>query len=325
MELSGNANARISRLRREKVCQDLNKALIPLAKDDENFDNAPPALFGTEFAKKAKDHVDQVKALGSSTKDRRASVFSRRPPPPPPPQQGGLQLQDQRRERWRQLQLVLPPPQRWRPKQLEPQLSERRRPVPAKETTGLPAETGPRNKDLVKSVSMNVSTSTLSHIAGLGVVPIMPPDILAGRLAHHIQNWVRITRDRWVLDTVQGYCIEFLTIPYQTKRPHLPRYNATQNQLNNRRSRRTSAERGCGRGGGASRGILLNPVLSPQKGWRTEAINKPRGLKLLHTTSALQDGRDPYLEGTHETWRLVDLKDAYFTIQYPCTAARGST
>ena len=47
VELSSNANPRISRLRMEKVCQDLNKALIPLAKDDENFDNAPPALFGT--------------------------------------------------------------------------------------------------------------------------------------------------------------------------------------------------------------------------------------------------------------------------------------
>ena len=79
VELSGNANARISRLRREKVCQDLNKALIPLAKDDGNFDNAPPALFGTEFAKKAKDHVDQVKALRSSTKDGRP--FFRGAPP----------------------------------------------------------------------------------------------------------------------------------------------------------------------------------------------------------------------------------------------------
>ena len=46
VELAGNANARISRLRREKVCQDLNKALIPLAKEDENFDEDPPSLFG---------------------------------------------------------------------------------------------------------------------------------------------------------------------------------------------------------------------------------------------------------------------------------------
>ena len=54
---------------------------------------------------------------------------------------------------------------------------------------------------------MNVSTSTLSHIAGLGVVPIMPPDILAGRLAYHIQNWVRITRDRWVLHRIPDHTL----------------------------------------------------------------------------------------------------------------------
>ena len=79
VELSGNANARISRLRREKVCQDLNKSLIPLAKEDQNFDNAPPALFGAEFAKNAKDHVDQVKALRSTNKDGRP--FFRGGPP----------------------------------------------------------------------------------------------------------------------------------------------------------------------------------------------------------------------------------------------------
>ena len=93
------------------------------------------------------------------------------------------------------------------------------------------------------------------------------------------------------------------TLPNKEATP--PALQRNPEPANNRRSRRTSAGRGCGRGGGASRGILLNPVLSPQKGWRTEASNKPKGLKLLHTTSALQDGRDPYLEGTHETRRLV--------------------
>ena len=200
MELSGNANARISRLRREKVCQVLNKDLIPLAKDDQNFDNAPPALFGTEFAK---DHVDQVKALRSSTKGR---LFFRGAPPPPPPTAGGLQLQDQRRERWRQPQLVLPPSERWRPKQLEPQLSERRRPVPAK---GYQQRLDQR----LSKVSFNecFNQYTLSHIAGLGVVPINAPRYLG-------QKACTSYRDRWAL--VQGYCIEFLTIPYQTKRPH---------------------------------------------------------------------------------------------------------
>ena len=37
LELLGNANDRISRLRWEKVTEDLNKSLQPLAKKDEIF------------------------------------------------------------------------------------------------------------------------------------------------------------------------------------------------------------------------------------------------------------------------------------------------
>ena len=47
----GNTNAQISRLRREKVVAGINKTLLPLAKDDAAFSDAPPDLFGPEFAK----------------------------------------------------------------------------------------------------------------------------------------------------------------------------------------------------------------------------------------------------------------------------------
>ena len=65
-ELLGNANARISRLRREKVVADVNKALLPIAQDDDNFRDAPPYLFGNEFAKRSKDYVEQVRAMRST-------------------------------------------------------------------------------------------------------------------------------------------------------------------------------------------------------------------------------------------------------------------
>ena len=203
------------------MCLDVKKALIPLAKDDENFDDAPPALFGTEFAKKAKDYVDQVKALRSSNKDRRPFLQGG------PQQQGGLQLQDQRRKRWWQPQLVLPPSERWRPKQLEPQFSERRRPVTSRDWT---------QEQRLSKVSFNECFNQYieSH-SGFGR---SSHNALARRLAHHIQNWVRITRDRWVLDTVQGY---FLTIPYQTEATH-PALQRNPEPANNRRSQRTSAQ-----------------------------------------------------------------------------------
>lgn len=80
-ELVGNASAKITHLRREKVTTDLNKALLPVAKEAANFKSAPPSLFGTEFAKKAKDHIDQVKAMRATlpTKPDR-SLFRGGPP-----------------------------------------------------------------------------------------------------------------------------------------------------------------------------------------------------------------------------------------------------
>ncbi len=65
-ELVSNASVKMTHLRREKVTTDLNKALLPVAKEATNFQSAPPSLFGTEFAKKAKDHIDQVKAMRAS-------------------------------------------------------------------------------------------------------------------------------------------------------------------------------------------------------------------------------------------------------------------
>ena len=65
-ELLGKANARISRLRREKVVADVNRALLPVAQEDDNFMDAPPYLFGNEFAKHSKDYVEQVRAMRST-------------------------------------------------------------------------------------------------------------------------------------------------------------------------------------------------------------------------------------------------------------------
>ena len=83
VELIGNANASISHLRREKVIGELNKALLPVIGDDDNFKEANPLLFGTEFAKKGKDMIDQVKALRSTLPKKvgRKPPFFRGGPP----------------------------------------------------------------------------------------------------------------------------------------------------------------------------------------------------------------------------------------------------
>ena len=76
VELIGNANANMSHLWRERVVSDLNKALLPIVGDDSNFREASPLLFGTEFTKRGKELVDQVKAMRSTI----ARKLERKPP-----------------------------------------------------------------------------------------------------------------------------------------------------------------------------------------------------------------------------------------------------
>ena len=92
IELIGNANARMSRLRREKIMTSVNKSLLPLAKDDENFTTAAPLLFGGEFAKKSKDFLDQVKAIRSTLPAKNKGDYTRKPffRGPPPSKRGGV-------------------------------------------------------------------------------------------------------------------------------------------------------------------------------------------------------------------------------------------
>lgn len=52
VQLIGNTNAQISHLRKEKVTCNINKGLLPLGKEEDNFKEAAPLLFGPDFAKK---------------------------------------------------------------------------------------------------------------------------------------------------------------------------------------------------------------------------------------------------------------------------------
>ncbi len=52
-----------------------------------------------------------------------------------------------------------------------------------------------------------VLTNIISQLKGWGVVPLKAPKAVAGRLQYHLSNWERVTKDRWVLDTVKDYLI----------------------------------------------------------------------------------------------------------------------
>ena len=56
-----------------------------------------------------------------------------------------------------------------------------------------------------------------------GVLPleVEKRERVAGRLALFLENWSKVTQDQWVLNTVQGYRIEFLRTPVQTTYPRV--------------------------------------------------------------------------------------------------------
>ena len=68
--LIGNANAKLTRLRREKLISAINDNLTPLIQDESQFTDFAPYLFGSDFVKQAKEYLDQVGALKSTLTDR---------------------------------------------------------------------------------------------------------------------------------------------------------------------------------------------------------------------------------------------------------------
>ena len=65
--LIGNANAKLTHLRREKLISAINDNLSPLINFHESqFTDVAPYLFGSDFVKQAKEYLGQVGALKST-------------------------------------------------------------------------------------------------------------------------------------------------------------------------------------------------------------------------------------------------------------------
>ena len=47
-----------------------------------------------------------------------------------------------------------------------------------------------------------------------------PDNFIGGKLADKLCEWEKVTSDRWILDTVKGYSIEFSELPSQSNQPH---------------------------------------------------------------------------------------------------------
>ena len=155
------------------------------------------------------------------------------------------------------------------------------------------------------------------QIACLGIAPIESMHVPAGRLKEHINTWKVLTKDPWVLATVEGYQIEFTSLPGQRTSPHIPHYTQDQNLLIEAEIKEL-----------LSKGAILD-VTNPRGGFSSNLFLVPKkgggqrpviNLKCLNMFVKHQHFK---MEGIHtlrvlirpKDWLAkVDLKDAYFAI-----------
>ena len=81
LRLLGNASATISMDRRQKATRFLNKELSTLVQEEDTFRDAAPLLFGKDFDKKAKEHIDTARSLQRFSSSGKNQSFQRGRPP----------------------------------------------------------------------------------------------------------------------------------------------------------------------------------------------------------------------------------------------------
>ena len=72
-----------------------------------------------------------------------------------------------------------------------------------------------------------------SAAEGLFSSETLPKVKLAGRSKHFLKNWKKLTGDKKILETVQGYKIQFHMDPIQVRVPHSQKMNSDQSTLVN--------------------------------------------------------------------------------------------
>ena len=155
-------------------------------------------------------------------------------------------------------------------------------------------------------ISCQIETYEKNQVIALGILSQAGKYLPAGRLHHFLNNWKLLAKDRWVLETVRGYCIEFLAEPYQNRRPHPSAYPLEQTQLiTSTRARRASTERGnCGVNEPPGE-ILLQPIPGTKERWCPTPSHQPQSPESVCSGTTLQNGRDTHPEGDTEARRFA--------------------
>ena len=214
--LLGNLPTQTAKERRKKVTKGLNKDLMSLAEDPEmKFEEAAPLLFGASFVKKMKDHLESLRCLRQSMNPKcgsRGDQFFQGGRRQYLPRGGGSNF------RGRDGQRFHPYPHQRGGRESDSKCS-RNRLRDSYAWKALPVV------HILPELKKFYSSVTVNQLMGLEIAPLATELAkrilsLAGRFQHFKSNWVKITQDPWVLETIQGYRVHFSQQPYQ---PYPPR------------------------------------------------------------------------------------------------------
>ena len=133
------------------------------------------------------------------------------------------------------------------------------------------------------------------------VQPVEVPVSLVGALSLHLSKWQELTDNPWVLQSIQGYHLEFVSLPPDIPpRPPPPRCQPNRSDRDDKQPEGDVQPNFCG----------------PQER-RGVANNQLEKAELLPQRHPLQDGecQQPERYSTGRDWMgKIDLKDAYLTV-----------
>ena len=231
LRLLGNASAQLSTARRKRVLKTLNPEIQDLAGEQGHFKEAAPLLFGQGFEKTMKERAESLRILQKATK-------------PPPHQQKFFQRGHS-----------TAPPKEAAAMLKAPAMAEAGEASCLQVTASRQLNGTQPDRDLVLLLSV---IKKLLVKRGIRSLELTKTGIIAGRLALFRDDWLKVTRDQWVLNTVMGYKIEFLNPPTQTLLAGAEPHRGGDKQNDIQRGHNKTAPRG------SDQKVLLEPVPSPQ-------------------------------------------------------------
>ena len=165
-------------------------------------------------------------------------------------------------------------------------------------------------------------SAIVAHLQTRGIVPMAQKlaeraVLPAGRLTHCMENWRRITQDQWVLETVRGFRIPFVSDPRQRQQPRQLCLSKEAEALLEVEIQEMLEKGAIQESQTKGRGFVSKVFLVPKKdGGQRPVINLKKLNEFVHTEHFKMEGihllKDLLRKGDWMT--KVDLKDAYFMV-----------